>query len=72
MTDASILAQLPLWPDGLLPPKKAENKPNLHTFWQHPEQLPSAAADSPTVRRCLDLIGPLDWGHFPERDLERN
>jgi hypothetical protein len=72
MTDPSILAQLPLWPDGLLPPKRAENKPNLHTFWQHPEQLPSAAADSPTVRRCLDLLGPLDWGHFPERDLERN
>jgi hypothetical protein len=72
MTDPSILTQLPLWPDGLLPPKRAENKPNLHTFWQHPEQLPLAAAESPTVRRCLDLLGPLDWGHFPERDLERN
>ena len=22
--------------------------------------------------RCLDLLGPLDWGHFPERNLQRN
>jgi hypothetical protein len=72
MTDPSILAQLPLLPDNLLPPKKAENKPNLHTFWQHPQTMPAAAATSATVKRCLNLIGPLDWTHFPERNLERN
>lgn len=71
MTDPTILVQFPLWPNELLPPKKAENKPNLHTYWQHPERLPACAAASPTVQRCLDLLGPLDWGRFPERDLER-
>lgn len=58
-------------PDDLLPPKKAENKPHLHASWQHPQILPGAAA-SPTIPRCLNLVGPLDWANFPERDLERN
>ena len=44
---------------------------NLHTLWLHPNQLPRYAAENPTVRRTLDLLGPLDWGHFPERNLQR-
>ncbi len=72
MTNSPILTQLPLLPESLWPPKTAENKPNLHTFWQHPERLPAGAADSLTVGRLLDLLGPLDWANFPERDLQRN
>jgi hypothetical protein len=29
-------------------------------------------ADCPVARRLLDLLGPLDWVHFPERNLQRN
>jgi len=72
MTSQFIVAQLPLLPESLLPPKQAENKPNLHTFWQHPERLPACVTASPTAMRCLELLGPLNWAGFPERDLQRN
>jgi hypothetical protein len=71
MTDTAIVAQLPLWPFPDWPPKKPENRPNLHTFWHHPERWPAGVADSLTVQRGLDLLGPLDWAHFPERNLDR-
>lgn len=72
MTDETPLVQLPLLPDDLLPPKKAENKPNLHTYWLHPQQLPTFVSTSATVMRCLELLGPLHWADFPERNLERD
>lgn len=43
---------------------------NLHDAWLHPDTLPPYVAQSPTLTRILDLIGPLDWRHFPERDLK--
>ncbi len=46
--------------------------PNLHSLWLQPEQLPRYASETPVVKRTLALLGPLDWGHFPERDLERH
>jgi hypothetical protein len=72
MTDCSIVTQLPLFPDALLPPKKTEKQATLHTYWQQPAQLPSFVSACPTARRFLDLVGPLDWACLPERDLERN
>jgi hypothetical protein len=72
MTDSLIVTQLPLLPDSLLPPKKAEKQPALHTYWQHPERLPSFVTTCPTTMRCLELLGPLHWSHFPERNLQRN
>ncbi len=45
---------------------------NLHAWWQRPELLPPDASETPTVMRTLDLLGPLDWGRFPERDLLRH
>jgi len=47
-------------------------QPNLHELYLHPEWLPEKVAASPEARHCLDLLGPLDWGNFPERDLQRN
>jgi hypothetical protein len=72
MADIPILSQLPLLPEDRWPPKKAENKPNLHTYWQQLHRLPTGAGDNPTIQRYLDLLGPLDWGRFPERDLKRD
>lgn len=45
---------------------------NLREMALHPEQLPSAVRDSADAMRCLKLLGALDWGHFPERNLLRN
>lgn len=46
--------------------------PNLHILWLHPELLPKYASETPLVKRTLDLLGPLDWAHFPERNLQRH
>lgn len=72
MTDPTIVTQLPLWPDGLLPPKKPEKPANLHTFWQHPECWPAGVKESLSVQRVLNLLGPLNWDNFPERNLSRD
>jgi hypothetical protein len=72
MTGQPIVVQLPLLPDTLLPPKKAEIQPNLHTYWQHLEHLPRFVTESPTARRYLDLLGPLHWADLPDRPLARN
>lgn len=71
MTDLPIVTQLSLWPPSAWPPKTPENKPNLHTYWHHPERWPVGAADSLTVQRNLELLGPLHWADVPERDLQR-
>jgi hypothetical protein len=34
--------------------------------------LPKYASETPVVKRTLDLLGPLDWEHFPERNLQRH
>ena len=46
--------------------------PDLHSTWLHPERLPKYASDTPVVQRMLELLGPLDWSHFPERNLNRH
>ena len=68
-----ILVQPPL----LFVPETPSAKPmktclplNFHAAWLHPEHLPPYVRQSPTVMRILDLIGPLDWEHFPERDMK--
>jgi hypothetical protein len=70
MTDASIVAQLPLWPAECWPPKKPVKSRDLHVFWHAPETLPAFVRDCPTSLRYLDLLGPLPWPDLPERDLE--
>jgi hypothetical protein len=72
MADDLIVAQLPLFPESQLPPKQTRKWPDLHTFWQQPERLPDCVRTSPTIMRNLELLGPLDWAHFPERNLERH
>jgi hypothetical protein len=72
MTDSSIVTQLPLWPFVPETLRTSEKPPDLHIAWQLPQYLPQCVTDSPTVMRCLNLLGPLDWVHFPERNLQRN
>jgi len=45
---------------------------DLHTAWQHQTDLPDFVKACPVAQRYLALLGPLDWGHLPERNLQRN
>lgn len=45
-------------------------RPDLHHLAQNPAELPRFVRESPIAIRYLDLLGPLAWHHFPERDLE--
>jgi hypothetical protein len=72
MTDAPIVTQLPLWTFALEPAKSAQKQPDLQTLWQTPEYLPTWVTTSPTIMRCFELLSPLDWPHFPERNLQRD
>jgi hypothetical protein len=45
--------------------------PDLHTLWLHRDQLPKFAT-TPAALRILELLGPLDWAGFPERNLIRD
>lgn len=57
---------------GILRYRKTPPQTDLHTLWLHLQHLPRWAAGSPTVLRTLDLLGPLPWDRFPDRDLQRN
>ncbi len=48
------------------------NRQNLHILAQEPDQLPLFVQESTVAMRYLELLGPLAWDRFPERDLERN
>ena len=72
MTDYPIVTQLPLWMFSLDSSQTPEKQPDLHTLWQYPEHLPGCVTASPTIMRCFELLSPLDWAHFPERNLQRN
>jgi len=47
-------------------------RPNLHSAFLSPGRLPDFVSDCPPAMRMLDLLGPLSWGTFPERNLYRN
>lgn len=52
--------------------RKPDKLPDLHNIWLDPGCLPKWAQTTPVVQRTLDLLGPLNWGQLPERNLERN
>ena len=67
MTGISILSRI--WAFGSRFQAQSREKCDLHTSWLHPERLPGYSAQTPVIGRTLELLGPLDWGHFPERNL---
>src|SRR3972149_6807593 len=62
-----ILARFPLLA-RLWSPRRLD----LQTAFLHPGQLPSFVIDCPSAMRFLNLVGPLPWKRFPERNLQRN
>jgi hypothetical protein len=56
----------------LLPPDPVPpERPSLSQLARPGTRLPRLVADCPVARKYLDLLGPLDWDHFPERDPHR-
>jgi hypothetical protein len=45
---------------------------DLHSAFLNHGALPDFVSDCPSAMRILDLIGPLSWQAFPERNLLRN
>lgn len=71
MTGFSILSRFQAFGSrfqAIFHAKSRENW-NLHTAWLHSEQSAEYAIQSPVIGRTLDLLGPLDWTHFPDRNL---
>ena len=71
MTGKSILAEifrLGNWD------KRSASAPraDMHTLWMQSAQLPSFVKETPAAMRTLDLLGPLAWSGFSERNLVRN
>jgi hypothetical protein len=67
MVNKPILAHFP----GILQlvqPKRS----TLQGVFRDPSKLPNFVRDCPPAMRILDLIGPLAWSDFPERNLYRN
>jgi hypothetical protein len=69
MTSNSILSRIDhFW--QVLTAYRHSKRPNLSQLRQHPRLLPSFVRASTVAMRYLQLLGPLDWERFPERDLE--
>lgn len=65
MTSKAIIA----WFAVLRQRNGAERRPDLHQLAREPERLPGFVHHSPVARRYLQLLGPLAWDCFQERDL---
>ncbi|HKZ84193.1 MAG TPA: hypothetical protein VJ793_11125, partial [Anaerolineae bacterium] len=55
---------------GLGRPPLAIPQRTLTDWAQHPDQLPDFVQHSAVAMRYVQLLGLLDWEHFPERDLQ--
>lgn len=44
---------------------------DLHAAFLRPAKLPRFVQECPSAMRILDLLGPIPWNEFPERDLQR-
>lgn len=56
----------------LLPPDAVPlDRPSLSQLARPGARLPRFVAECAVARKYLDLLGPLDWDHFPERDPNR-
>jgi hypothetical protein len=68
MTSTSILPRFRIWTQRFV--HKPRLSRDLHALSQHPDRLPRFVHDSTVAQRYLRLLGPINWAHFPERDLE--
>jgi hypothetical protein len=45
---------------------------NLRSAFLRPDKLPQFVQDCQSAMRMLDLLGPIPWDQFPERNLKRS
>ena len=69
MASTSIVAWFGRLTQIVRPAKRPSFRPDLHTLGANPTLLPPFVQDSAVARRYLDLLSPLAWDHFPERNL---
>ncbi len=75
MTSPSIVSRLAFPKQAtsrfwrIFTPDRRLERPNLHQL-ARTRRLPTFVRQSHAAMRYLRLLGPLDWGRFPERDLE--
>jgi hypothetical protein len=76
MTSIPILSHLrpfkqpSVWHRRPFLPFQRRKRCDLHQLAQNPNRLPRFVCESPVAMKYLHLLGPLDWDHIPERDLE--
>jgi hypothetical protein len=76
MTSTPILSHLhpfkqpPVWHWRSFLPLHRRQRRDLHQLAQNPGLLPRFVRESPVAMKYLHLLEPLDWGRFPERDVE--
>jgi hypothetical protein len=77
MTSIPIVSRLWPWRQGASWPWRTsfrrhqfDRRPSIEYLAQHPEVLPRFVRESAVARRYLQLLGPLAWHNFPERDLQ--
>jgi hypothetical protein len=65
---------IPFWcaTQPFLVARQRQNPAEPAQFVFAPEWLSRQVNEIPEVQRCLNLLGPLAWDNFPERDLQRN
>jgi hypothetical protein len=56
---------------ALTPSPVPLQRPNISQLAQPDAVLPRFVSKCAVARKYLDLLGPLDWEHFPERDPKR-
>lgn len=52
--------------------QKLARPADIHAMWLDRGKLPEFVAATPGVLRILDLLEPLNWADYPERNLRRN
>jgi len=66
---ATLVRQAVVWLEP--PPAVPLVRPSLADLAQPGALLPPFVQHCAVARKYLDLLGPLDWPHFPERDPQR-
>ena len=69
MVSTSIVAWFGRLTQIVRPAKRPPPRPDLHTLGANPALLPPFVQTSAVAQRYLDLLSPLAWERFPERNL---
>lgn len=72
MTSQPIIAWLGRFKHFGQPFSRSHQRASLRYWAEHPELLPPFVQQSPVTLRYLQLLGPLPWDDFPERDTHLN